>query len=155
MDRFWRPLFPSVDHPLQQRIRLLGGMMVGVTLATTLTAVLLEGPRLWRDEAVFSFIVAILTRIGGCAVLAGVSVGPFVVGAHAGVQTGRPRLLFGACLVVFFVGLAIRAFLFFDHVDARTQGKPGPEGALAALIGEPVASTVVVALLWVVLRRRA
>lgn len=153
MDRLWRRCFPSSDAPLQRRIRLMGGLMVGITLSLTLTGVLVEAPSLWRRGAstALSFLLA---GLGGSVVLSGLSVLPFVVGAYAAARTGHTRLLFGACLILFFVGLALRAFLFFDHVQARTQGAPGAEGVLIVLLGEPPASAVVVAGLWGLLRGR-
>ena len=153
MDQLWKRCFPSSDAPLQRRIRLMGGLMVGITLSLTLTGVLVEAPSLWRRGAstALSFLLA---GVGGSVVLSGLSVLPFVVGAHAAARTGRTRLVFGACLILFFVGLALRAFLFFDHVRARTQGAPGAEGVLAVLLGEPLASAAVLAGFWGLLRGR-
>jgi len=153
MDQLWRRCFPSSDAPLQRRIRLMGGLMVGITLSLTLTGVLVEAPYLWRRGAstALSFLLA---GFGGSVVLSGLSVLPFVVGAHAAARTGRTRLVFGACLILFFVGLALRAFLFFEHVQARTQGAPGAEGVLAVLLGEPLASAAVLASFWGLLRAR-
>jgi hypothetical protein len=130
----------------------MGGLMVGVTLSLTLTSVLVEGLFRWEQGVVVLF--PLLAGIGGSAVLSALSALPFVVGAHAAARTGQTRLLFSVCLILFFVGLALRAFLFFDHVQARTQGVPGAEGALAVLIGEPLASTAVLGGLWGLLRPR-
>lgn len=127
--------------------------MVGITLSLTLTGVLIEVPYLWQRGA-STALSSLLAGIGGSAVLSGLAVLPFVVGAHAAARTGRTRLLFGASLILFFVGLALRAFLFFDHVQARTQGAPGAEGVLVVLLGEPLASAVVLAGLWGLLRVR-
>lgn len=153
MDQLWRRCFPSSDAPLQRRLRLMGGLMVGITLSLTVTGVLVEAPYLWRQGA-SALLTTLALRITACAGLSGLSVLPFVVGAHAAAWTGRTRLLFGACLILFFIGFALRAFLFFDHVRARTQGAPGAEGVLAVLLGEPLASAVVLGGLWGFLRVR-
>ena len=127
--------------------------MVGVTLSVTLTGVLIEVPALWaRGPGVL--LGALALRLGACAGLSVLSALPFVVGAHAAARLGQARLLFAVCLILFFVGLALRAFLFFDHVQARTQGTPGAEGVLAVLIGEPLASAALLGGLWGLLRRR-
>ena len=128
--------------------------MVGVTLSTTLTGVLVEVPYLWRRGTLATVAVALALRGGICLGLSGLSALPFVVGAHAAARTGRVRLLFGVCLVLFFVGLALRAFLFFAHVRARMQDAPGPEGALVTLVTEPLASAAAVGLLWGLRRAR-
>ena len=75
--------------------------MVGVTLSTTLTGVLLEVPYLWRRGTLATVAVALTLRGVICMGLSGLSALPFVVGAHAAARTGRVRLLFGVCLVLF------------------------------------------------------
>lgn len=153
MDRLWRRCFPTSDAPLPRRIRLMGGLMVGVTLSVTLTGVLIEVPTLWA-RGPSALLFALSLQLLACAGLSVLSALPFVVGAHAAVRVGPTRLLFGACLILFFVGLALRAFLFFDHVRARTLGAPGAEGGLLVLLGEPLVSAAVLGGLWGLLRPR-
>jgi hypothetical protein len=127
--------------------------MVGVTLSVTLTGVLIEVPALWA-RGLSALLPALSLQLLACAGLSVLSALPFVVGAHAAARVGPTRLLFGACLILFFVGLALRAFLFFDHVQARMQGSPGAEGALLVLLGEPLVSAAVLGGLWGLLRPR-
>jgi hypothetical protein len=155
MDALWFSLFPDTEDALPQRIRLMGGIMVGVTFATTLTSVLVEVPSLGARLGPAAFATALAVRTATCLALSALSVLPFAVGAHAAGWTGRTRLLFSACLVVFFVGMALRAFLFFEDVEVRTRGGAGAEGALWALVLEPLGSAAAIGLLWGVLRARA
>lgn len=146
-------LFPAPDDPLRRRIGIMGGLMGSLTLALLLISLVVEITHVGRDASSVSvrWAVACLLAGGGLTVL---SMAPFVLGAHVSHWTGRPRLLFGTCLVLFFVDFALRSFLFFNHVQRRLHGDAGAEGALPALIGEPLASLLVVGLLWGVLHVR-
>jgi len=141
LDPLWRRLFPSSNDPLQRRIRLMGALVAGVTLSTTLIGTLVDAPDLGQA------FLGLAGRLAACAALSGLSALPFVVGAHVGARTGWTRLLFGLCLVLLFVALAVRAFLFFEYVQARVRGGSGPEGVLVALIVEPLGAAALLGLL--------
>lgn len=152
MDRLWAAFFPSSDDPLRRRIGVMGALMGGTTLALLLIGILVEGMQTGSGLSPTA-----LVRRGGIGVLvagalAALSMGPFVVGGYVSRRTSRPRLLFSACLVLFFVGFALRAFLFFNHVQSRMRGGEGADGIVLALVGEPLASTFVVALLGILVR---
>lgn len=132
----------------------MGGLIGSLTLALLLISLVVEATHVGRDVSsvpLHGAVVCLLTG-GGLTLL---SMAPFVLGVRVSRWTGRPRLLFGTCLVLFFVDVALRSFLFFNHVQRRLRGDAGPEGALSALIGEPLASLLVVGVLWGLLRVRS
>ena len=147
-------LFPSPNDPLRQRIGLMAGLMGGLTLALLLISAIVEITHLWRDTSFPGLARWAGIRFLAFSAFAMLSMTPFVLGVHVSRRTERPRLLFGVCLVLFFAGFALRTFLFFDHVQGHIRGEGGAEGALAVLIGEPLASLSVVGLSWGLLRGR-
>ena len=146
-------LFPSPTDPLRRRIGIMGGFMGSLTLALLLISTVVEAtrPGPHADSPLARWVAVRVLASGG---LGGLSTAPFVLGNYVSDRTGRPRLLFGTCLVLFFVGFALRSFLFFNHVQSFLRGEGGVDGALTALLGEPLASLAVVGLLWGYLRVR-
>jgi hypothetical protein len=132
----------------------MGRFMGGLTLALLLISAVVEATHLWRGRS-----FPTLVRWASGHFLAGVglavlSMAPLILGTYVSRWTGYTRLLFGVCLLLFFVGFALRAFLFFNQVQSRMRDGSGVDGALTALIAEPLASLCVVGLLWGVLRAR-
>lgn len=133
----------------------MGRFMGGLTLALLFISAVVEVTHLWRGRS-FSALVRwasghFLSGVG----LAVLSMAPLVLGVYVSRWTGYSRLLFGVCLALFFAGFALRAFLFFNHVQSHMRGEGGVDGALTALIAEPLASLCVVGLLWGTLRARS
>ncbi|MFB6248222.1 MAG: hypothetical protein ABEL97_06610 [Salinibacter sp.] len=146
-------LFPPSDAPLRRRIRLMGVLMVGITLSMTLVGVLVEAPQLWRRGDPVSFASALALRAAVCAGLSGLPALPSAAGTYVVARTGYVQLLFSVCLILFFVGFALRTFLFFDYVQAHLRDIPGPAVGPVAVGAESLASTALVALLGGLLRR--
>lgn len=128
--------------------------MGGLTLALLLISAVVEATHL-GESSVPTLVRWASVYCLACAGLTVLSMAPLILGMYVSRWTGRSRLLFGVCLVLFFAGFALRAFLFFNHVQDRIRGGSGADGALTALIAEPLASLCAVGLLWGVLHVRA
>lgn len=133
----------------------MGRFMGGLTLALLFIGAVVEAPHVGRGNSLSSLVRWASGRFLVGVGLAVLSMAPFVLGVYVSRWTGHSRLLFGVCLVLFFVGFALRAFLFFNHVQARVRDGSGVDGALTVLIAEPLASLCVVGLLWGALRAQS